>query len=182
MVAKLLKKSNQTIVSLEQAKEHLRILHTHEDMYINNLLVVVTDSIEAELDKDLVDTEYTLFIYDAVELNEEIHFPNSPIYNVLDVKFYNGITLIDPINYEFSNTDEYIKFTSLPLDYTKIEIVYKKGFENTDDLPSTIRQASLIMLTDLYQYRGSFVVGKSLVSLDKTLQRLLQPYKQVRFL
>lgn len=181
MVARLVKKNNQTIVSLEQAKEHLRILHTYEDIYIDSLLQVVTDSVEQELDKDLVDTDYILYVYDKVEINEEIHFPNSPIYNVTEIKIYNRNTLIDSTEYSFTNSDEYIKFDVLPNDYTKIEITYKKGFENADDLPTPIKQAGLILLTDLYQYRGSLIIGKSVVSLDKTLQRLLQPFKQIRF-
>lgn len=181
MIAKVIKKNNQTINSLEEAKQHLRILHTHEDIYIYSLLQVVTDSVENELDKDLVDTEYTLSIYEKIDVNEEIYFPNSPIYNVIDVKVYNGNTVIDSIEYSYINSDEYIKFSNLPESYTRIEITYKKGFENADDLPTAIKQAGLILLTDLYQFRGSLIVGKSIVSLDKTLQRLLQPYKQVRF-
>ncbi|SIS88615.1 head-tail connector protein [Belliella pelovolcani] len=181
MIAKVVKKSNETLIQLEEAKQHLRILHNHEDIYIYSLLQVVTDTIENELDKDLVDTEYTLSIFENIKENEEIYFPNSPIYSIVDVKFFNGNNVIDSQEYNYINSDEYLKFTLLPSLYTSIQIVYKKGFESSNDLPSTIKQAGLILLTDLYQYRGSLIVGKSIVSLDKTLQRLLQPYKQIRF-
>jgi uncharacterized phiE125 gp8 family phage protein len=182
MVARLVKKSNQNIVSLEEAKEHLRVLHTHEDMYIDSLLQVITDSIENDLDKDLVDTDYVFAIFDKVVVGEEIYFPNSPIYNVTSVQFLNGTTAVSSSLFEYTSSDEYIKFSLLPEEYSRINITYKKGFEDSADLPQAIKQAALILLSDLFTFRGSLVIGKTVVHLDKVVQRLLQPYKQVRFL
>ncbi|MDR7130692.1 putative phiE125 gp8 family phage protein [Algoriphagus sp. 4150] len=182
MIAKVIKKSTQTIINLSEAKDHLRILHNYEDLYINTLLSVVTDSIENELDRDLVDTTYQFAIFDKLVENENILFPNAPIYNVTDVKFFNDQTEIDSSEFEFSFSDEYIKFSLLPSDYTHLQITYKKGIEDSDDLPEAIKQAAKIMLTDLYQFRGTLVIGKSVVNLHKVVQRLLQPYKNVSFL
>jgi uncharacterized phiE125 gp8 family phage protein len=182
MVAKLIRKSNETIVSLEEAKAHLRILHTNEDFYLSSLLGVITTSIENELDKDLVDTTYSLHIYSAITSGEEIHFPNNPIYNVTEVIIKEGETVIDSVDYSYTFTDEYIRFTSLPDAYTSIEIVYKKGFESSEDLPSPIKQAALLMLSDLYLYRGSIIVGKSIMILEKSIGALLRPYKNVKFM
>ena len=182
MIAKLVKKSNETIVSLEEAKAHLIILHTNEDFYINSLLGVITTSIENNLDKDLVDTSYQLSIYSQVAVNEEVYFPNSPIYNVTGVIVKNNDEVIDSELYSFSFTDEYVKFNLLPDSYTSIDITYKKGFESSDDLPTPIKQAALLMLSDLYLYRGSIIVGKSIMILEKSIDALLRPYKNVKFM
>lgn len=182
MIAKVIKKSNQNLISLEDAKDHLRILNSYEDVYINTLLSVVTESIENELDRDLVDTEYQFLIYEKVQINESIYFVNAPIYNVIDVKFFDGLNEVDSNNFEFNFTDEFIKFSMLPEVYTSIKIIYKKGIEDSDDLPDGIKQAAKIMLTDLYQFRGTIILGKSVINLDKVVQRLLQPYKNVKFL
>ncbi len=182
MIANLVKKTNETIVSIEEAKQHLRILHTHEDFYLNSLLSVITTSIENELDKDLVDTLYQLSIFSKVNEGDEIYFPNAPIYNVTQVVVKNGNTVIDSTDYEYSNSDEYIKFSLLPSEYTSILISYKKGFENSLDLPTPIKQAALLMLSDLYLYRGSIIVGKTVMILEKSIQRLLQPYRNIKFM
>lgn len=182
MVAKLIRKSNETIVSLEEAKAHLRILHSNEDFYLNSLLGVITTSIENNLDKDLVDTTYSLYIYSAVTIGEEIHFPNNPIYNVTEVIIKDGETVIDSAEYSYTFTDEYIKFNSLPASYSSIETVYKKGFESSEDLPTSIKQAALLMLSDLYLYRGSIIAGKSIMILEKSIDALLRPYKNVKFM
>ncbi len=182
MIAKVVKKSNQTLISLNEAKDHLRILNNFEDVYINALLSVVTESIENELDRDLVDTEYQFLIYEKVEVNESIYFPNSPIYNVIEVKFFNDLIEIDSSEFDYSFSDEFISFSQLPESYTSIKITYKKGIEDSEDLPDGIKQASKIMLTDLYQFRGTIILGKSVVNMDKVVQRLLQPYKKVKFL
>jgi uncharacterized phiE125 gp8 family phage protein len=180
MVANLIRKNNQTIVSLSDAKSHLRILHSHEDFYIGALLSVITASIENELDRDLVDTEYKLSIFSQVAVGEQIMFPNSPVYSVTDVQFFNGATEIEE-GFAYTNSDEYIVFSELPAEYTSIVITYKKGFENAADVPTPIKQAALLMLSDLYLFRGSLVIGKSVVVLEKTIQSLLQPYKNVNF-
>ena len=182
MVAKLIKKSNETIVGLEEAKAHLRILHTNEDFYLNSLLGVITTSIENNLDKDLVDTTYSLYIYSAIAIGEEIHFPNSPIYNVTGAIIKDRETVIASAEYSYTFTDEYIKFISLPANYTSIEVVYKKGFESSEDLPTPIKQAALLMLSDLYLYRGSIIVGKSIMILEKSIAALLRPYQNVKFM
>ncbi|WP_215225859.1 head-tail connector protein [Echinicola shivajiensis] len=181
MIAKLTKKSNQSIVTLDEAKEHLKILHTHEDLYLNSLLYVVTDTIENELEKDLVDTSYTFSIFEEVEVNENILFPNSPIVAIESVKFFDNSTEIVS-GFTYSNSDEYITFSELPSDYTRIEITYKKGYEDVDDIPTAIKQAALLQLTDLYLLRGSIVIGKTVIHLNKTVDRLLQPYRKVRFI
>ncbi|NHE57959.1 head-tail connector protein [Cyclobacterium plantarum] len=180
MIAKLSKKSNQTILSLEDAKEHLRILHSHEDLYLNSLLYVVTDTLENELDSDLVDTEYVFSIYEKVKVNESILFPNPPIVQVKEVKVYNDTTLIES-GISYTNSDEYIVFSELPLEFTRIEITYKKGYEDKDDIPKAIKQAALLFLTDLYMNRGSIVIGKTVFHLEKTIDRLIQPYRKVKF-
>lgn len=182
MIAKVVKKSNQTLISLEEAKDHLRILNSFEDIYINTLLSVVTESIENELERDLVDTTYEFSIFEKIVLNEFIYFPNAPIYNVTDVKVYSGTTEVNSNQVEYSFSDEYISFSILPETYTSIKITYKKGIEDSDDLPEGIKQAAKIMLTDLYQFRGTIILGKSVVNLDKVVQRLLQPYKNIKFL
>ncbi|MBW3469081.1 head-tail connector protein [Arthrospiribacter ruber] len=182
MIAKLNKRSTEPIISLESAKEHLRILNNNQDFYIHTLLDVVTTSIENELERDLVDTEYSLHIYSKINVNEEIYFPNSPVYNVIQVVFKDssGTEITEGISYV--NSDEYIKFTELPEDYNSIVITYKKGFSNAEDIPEPIKHASKLMLSDLFNFRGTIVLGKSVFNLDKTIQRLLQPYRNVKFL
>ncbi|WP_339755172.1 head-tail connector protein [Algoriphagus aquimarinus] len=182
MIANLVKKTSETIVTLAEAKGHLRILHTNEDFYIDSLLTVITTAIENNLDKDLVDTSYQLGIFSKIQEGEEIYFPNAPIYNVTSVEIKDSDEVIPAESYSYTFTDEYIKFTALPVSYTKINIIYKKGFESSEDVPTPIKQAALLMLSDLYLYRGSILVGKSVMVLEKSIEALLRPYKNVKFM
>jgi uncharacterized phiE125 gp8 family phage protein len=181
MIIKENKKSNQRILTLQEAKEHLRILHHHEDFYIDSLLYVITTTIENELDKDLVDTQYQMNIYNKIGINEEVYFSNAPVVLVESVVLKIGSTIIDPSLYSYVNSDEYIKFITLPEDFTEIIITFKKGFESYEDIPAPIKQAAKLLLSDLYQFRGTIVVGKSVFIIEKAIQRLLQPYRRVSF-
>lgn len=179
MIAKLIRKSNQHIVSLEDAKAHLRITHSHEDFYINSLLDVVTTTLESELERDLVNTDYIFQIHEKLTINEPILFPNSPVFNV-EVEVLNGNEEL--VDFSYSTSDEYIAFSELPENYTTVKIKYKKGFEDVVDLPSDIVHAAKLLLTDFYQFRGTIVVGKTIIHLQKTIDRLLAPYRKASFL
>ena len=180
MIIKLISKKNQKILSLEEGKQHLNLLSSSRDSYIDSLLYAVTENIENYLEKDLVDTTYLLSVYDKVE-DDIIYFPNAPIYKVKSVKIYlDNIEITEGI--EYTSNDEYIKFNSLPLDYDKIVIEYRKGFEDAEDLPADIKHAAKLQLHDFFNYRGTIYVGKSVIQLNKAVERLLQPYKRVSFL
>ena len=180
MKSNLIKRNNEKLISLEEAKQHLRILHSHEDIYINALLDVITTAISNDVQYDVVSTNYEFNIYDKIEVGENIHFINAPIYKIESVVMYNGN--VEVSDFTYSNSDEYITFNSLPVEYTHIKIIYRKGFESVDDTPTPIKQAGLLMLTDLYQFRGTFIVGKSVITLDKTIDRLLQPFRKITFI
>ncbi|MBS9525916.1 head-tail connector protein [Litoribacter alkaliphilus] len=182
MKSNLIKRNNEKLITLEESKQHLRILHNYEDIYISALLDVVTTSISNDLQTDVVSTSYEFNIYEKIGVGENIHFINAPIYKVESVSIYKNNEEINAEDFDFTFSDEYITFTSLPSDYTHIKIIYRKGFESAEDTPTAIKQAALLLLTDLYSYRGTLVIGKSVISLDKTIDRLLQPYRKVTFL
>jgi uncharacterized phiE125 gp8 family phage protein len=180
MYTELIKISNQNILTLAEAKNHLRITTTHEDNYINSLLDVITETIENEIQQDLVDTDYIFKMVGAVPVDTDIIFPFSPVFNV-SVKIYNGEEEIIN-NFSYSVSSERINFDLLPLEFDRVEVKFKKEYRDKANVQKAIKQAGLLLLTDLFQFRSTFIVGKSIVQIQNTVNRLLQPYKKVSVL
>jgi hypothetical protein len=132
------------------------------------------------LGKDLVDTDYVLSIFESIAVSDTVYFSNPPIVKIEQIQFFNSDTLLEEAA-SYSLSDESLVFDSVPEVFTRLEVTYKRGYEDKEDVPVAVKQAALLVLTDLYLNRGTFVLGKSVVHLQKTVDRLLQPYRKIKF-
>lgn len=89
MALTVLTKAINYPVTLEEAKEHLRVTDTNSDSYIQGLIAAVCDQVESQTGRTLITTEY-LWKMDAFTLfNYSLYVPKSPLQNV------SAITYID---------------------------------------------------------------------------------------
>tara|TARA_R110002020_G_scaffold403141_1_gene613259 strand:- start:471 stop:995 length:525 start_codon:yes stop_codon:yes gene_type:complete len=168
MSTTVISKEESDLVTLAEAKKHLRILHNREDDYITGLIPVVSQMVEETIDRTIVGKELRL----SSMKNSLYYLGDYNIESVDSVKLYSENVLV-------SETDDYIlKGKTVTVtdnaDYDSIEI----EFTVTTDypvLPTAFKQAALLLLGDLFNNRQEMIMGRSVFNTNAAM-RLLKPY------
>lgn len=163
------------LVSLQEAKSHLRINHTREDLYIDNLITIASLEVENYLD-------YNVSIFEAdVEVIMDGYEPKylfNQNVNIKDIIGFDeeGFQVVGDYDLE-QGADRKLYINEIPDGVVLLTFTIY-----TDSpfviIPETFKQATLLIIGDLYANRQDFIVGKSMVSL-RLVERLLNPYKKV---
>ncbi|GAA0262635.1 hypothetical protein LNAOJCKE_5185 [Methylorubrum aminovorans] len=152
----------EAIVSLEEAKRHLRVEHDSDDAYIEGLIGVATSAIDGPmgwlgraLGEQTLETEVS-----ACTWRDDPSLPYPPLLAV-----------------ESETPSQ---------DGRKVRIRYRAGYpvvgegdNRRSTVPAPIRQAVLLMVGDLYANRenGGPSASAAAVSMPVTADRLLQPFR-----
>lgn len=173
-------------VTLQEAKDHLRISGSSEDTLITNLIYAARVQVENYLNRALITQTWDVF-YD--EWKNEMLLPYPPVQSVTSVKYYDlncvqqtlsasnywAVTQADP----GSIVRKYE--TSWPeLQYGRPSAIVVRivaGYGDADVIPEPIKHAIKILLTDLYENRGSVVVGTNVTRNWKFVVDLIHQYK-----
>ena len=198
MAMKLTTPSTKEVVTLKEAKDHLRITHTDEDLYIATQLIPSARGVVVDLtSRALVQETWTLtlarFQGDGPD-GGIIILPHPPLVSVTSVKYVDqdGATQtwatdqytvtsptgptalhawIEPaFNISYPNT------RNVP---EAVTVLYDAGYgANAVDVPLRIKQAMLMVIEDLYGFRGSNVASaRGMVAAPYlTPARLLGPF------
>lgn len=159
-------------VTLEQAKDHLRVDFDDDDNYIGDLIDVAEASVANEIkgSRDGVGTVTTAGTITLTGVNSTF-----TIYEVGDTIKVVGETsrVIATIVSDTSLTVTVAFSTSTSgLSYT----VYNCG-QVGGVLPKPLYQGILMMVGHLYNSREPIIVGTGVVKVPYTLEYLLAPYK-----
>lgn len=172
-------------VSLQEAKDHLRISGTSEDTLITSLIKSARIQVENYLNRALITQTWDVF-YPCFK--NELLLPYPPVQSVTSVKYndldgvlqtlsgsnYWSVTQSDPgsIVRKYETTWPDLEYGN-PLPVVVRCVV---GYGDADDVPEIIKHAIKILLTDLYEHRGSVVVGTN-VTTWKIITDLIHQYK-----
>lgn len=172
------------IVTLAEAKTHLRIDHTDDDAYITSLIGVASTAVSERLERSLGVTTWDYRI-DSNDIcwGFDIRLPNPPLIEVVSVKYFdadNAEQTYAPANYRAFGIGGQggIRLTggaswpSLRYGPEAVTIRYKAGY---DDVPEPIRQAVLLLIGQLFSQRGE-LVNANLME-DPAIKALLAPYR-----
>jgi len=155
-------------ITLDDAKVHLRIVDSAEDVYLETLLDVATEYAQDTTGRQLVDATYahTLDWFPA-----EIRLPRPPLDSVTSITYkdssnvtqtlassvytviaddLNEGRVVEAINQTWPATAD------VP---NAVTITYVAGYGAAADVPATFKQAILLMLADLFEHRESVVTG-----------------------
>lgn len=150
-------------VSLDEAKAHLRVDGTEDDVYILALITAARERIEDWLDRVLIQ-QTLVYVCGRWPQGNEIVLPGGKILSVA------SITYKDTAGVEHQFTDFLPDTESVPgrivLAYGKswpgdalhplnpIRIEYQAGYGATsEDVPQKIKQAILLLVGHLYEHR-----------------------------
>jgi uncharacterized phiE125 gp8 family phage protein len=183
-------------VSLQQAKDHLRISHSDDDAKVQFCIDAATAYVDAEdgfLGRCLV-TQTWLLTLDAFPL-DEIKIPLPPLQGVVSVSYDdpngNGQTILQGDYYvDVAKEPGWV----VPLDtwpttleaINAVRIIFNAGYPATSDsppdlranIPASIRQAMLLMIGSYFENRlDELVANVEKFPFPFASQNLLRPLR-----
>lgn len=178
-------------VTLDEAKAHLKVDHSYEDLLITSLITAARMHLELETRRVFI-TQTWLLILDAWPRRRALTLPVAPLQAVDSVTVYDdGDTpvIVDAATY-------FVDAASVPPRLVLrasgawpkpgraangIEIQLTAGYGDTaSDVPQPLRQALLLSIAHWYERRETVVIGSSAVPVPNSVAALIEPYRQVR--
>lgn len=182
-------------ITLEEAKAHLRVTYDDEDGNISAMIAAATLAIQNRLDRTLMPTVYNLFL-DAWPTGDGIELSRPPLISV------------DSVNYTDPDTQTEVQLATNQYEVdtaglkgwvvpgtsgwpttlsviNSIRIEYTAGYPVSGDspplptVPAPIIMAIKLMLSDLYENRGSFVTGTIVSEIPDAVFYLLLDYQLI---
>lgn len=174
-------------VSLDQAKRHLRVTDTSEDVYIQELIESAMEYIERQLSMSL-STKTLRLTLDG--LTNTIELPRGPVQSItsFDYDDEDGVLqTMDPSLYTVDLTTDpqwivknaNVSWPTVVSGINNVRIQYVAGFTQTT-LPRDLKQAVYLLLDHWFHNRGVVVVGSIAGSIQLTLDALLLSYRRFR--
>jgi uncharacterized phiE125 gp8 family phage protein len=175
-------------ISLQEAKEHLRVDGDEENSLINSLIITARDFVEKRTGRALVTQKIELTL-DEWPANEII-LPMPPVQSIDSIvyKDKNNIEhVLDSSGY-FSDLDSeparIVPNESWPsvelYPVGAIKVRYTAGYD-TASVPTSLKQAMLLLIGTWYENREAVLVGNTANQIPFTVDALIWPYRMFRW-
>lgn len=169
-------------VSLAEAKAHLGVDYADDDAMIAAMVEAATDAAERYLSRSIGTQTLTAYL-DLADLRFPLALPRGPVQSVEAVTATDDAgaeAVADPASYVVAG-DRLALSTAPgapPFDvdvrpYEGLAVRYVAGWS---DVPEPVRSAVLVKVRDLYDHRGSVVVGTVSSEVPQTAASLLAPF------
>jgi len=153
------------IISLPEARDHLRVTDSAEDAVIQGMIDAATAYLDARdgvLGEALVTQTWRL----AMDLPDEVELPLGPVQSIVAIQYIDaaGATqTYSSANYRLvGKRVELVAGAVWPAVDDRSEafwIDFVAGYGTPAQVPATVRQAALMMVGDLYDGRASSITG-----------------------
>lgn len=168
-------------VTVADANHHLKV--TGEDTYVESLIITARMMVERYLNRSLITQTWTAY---SDCWGEGLCLPYPPLISVTHVKYYD----LDGVLRTLSSSNYWVNtfsqpgdvkfvygFTPPELQYGRpnsIEVEYVAGYA---EVPEPICHAIKILLTDMYEHRGQYVIGNNANKIPGYIIDLIHTYK-----
>lgn len=174
------------VISLEDAKEHLKIDWTDEDAYLTKAIASVTVALEQRTGRTIGVRTWEHRIHsDDVCCRYDIRLPSPPLIEVISFSYRDaqGTTqTYSPINYVvYGVGDERgggisvksgASWPYLDTGPEVIRIQYRAGYA---EIPEDLQAAAKLLLTQLFAHRGEMVNANMME--DPSIKSLVSAYR-----
>lgn len=171
-------------VTLAEAKAHLRVDGTDDDVYITALIGAARQGAEHITERALMAQTWELAL-DAFEA--DIHLPRPPLASITSITYLNdggALTTLDASAYLLDDYSEPARLlpaygTTWPATRSQANAVlirYVAGYASAAAVPQEIKSWMLLRIGLLYENRESAVAGVSIAELP-FVDRLLDAYR-----
>lgn len=170
------------VVPLIEAKAHLRVDITDEDVYIGALTKAATRTIEAFMWRGLL-TQTWLQTFDNFNC---LRLSRGTVQSVESVKYYDTtgvLQTLDVADYHFDLLQEPLiitpvsTFPPVQLKFGAVEVTYKIGYPTADDVPPDLVHAVKLMISQMFENREPAVIGTIASKIPFSIESLISPYK-----
>jgi uncharacterized phiE125 gp8 family phage protein len=173
--------TGEEAVTLDEARNHLRITHFNEDNLIFSLIVAARQWAETYSEKAIVEQTVTAY-YEQLASVMRLPLGNSSSLTKVDYldptggaqSLTTGVILT-------KGTPSKLVFVDTPPDSKKqvdsVEVVYQAGYAD-GYVPERIKQAILLLVADMYEHREMQIVGQRFDQ-NATIDRLLFPTREL---
>lgn len=177
------------IVTTDETKDHLRILHTEDDTKIDMLIRVATVHVETFTNRFLL-PQTNKITYDCFD--EDLIIPYGPITSITHVKYYDtdgDIQTLSSLNYQYDLADTPVCIRRAPETYywptteyarqSSVEITFVAGYASAAAVPDCFKLAVMMTVAELYWNRAATTeeLSNSSMKLPSTAELLVYPYK-----
>ena len=165
-------------ITLSEAKAQLRVESdfTDDDTWITTAITVVREQVEAFTNRALMPQSFELAVS---EFSDEIELPKPPYSSLSSIQYYdldNALQTLASSYYlvnDYTEPAEIAKKTdqTYPDTYDRpdaVRIAFSSGYADAASVPSSIKQAMLMLLTDLYDNRSASSSHLNTVKIDWT--------------
>lgn len=175
MGLKLKTAPTELTVTLIEAKAHLNILSTDDDILIEFLIGVATEQAEEITNRQLMRATYEMtmeILPERFELKkpplgavEKIEYisDGSDSYVLLDPSFYVVDGTVEPAVVVKHRDMSYPAISWMP---NAVRVTYSAGYADAASVPKSIKQWMLIRIATLYEHREEIVVGMSVTPIQ----------------
>ena len=175
-------------ITVQEARDHLRVDSTQEDALISELISAARQYIEESTRRPLITQSWTYYA-DCFAGDIELK-PN--LQSVVTVKYLDADgnqQTLSAANYAADLAALVgVIYPAYRLDWpsaryvtNSIEIEFVAGYGLAADVPAPIKQAALLLIGHFYQNRESVMVGVNAVETPMAVDMLLSPYKVISF-
>ena len=187
---KLITAPTTEILTVGEAKTHLRVSSTSEDVYINSLIRAATRAIENYINGALI-TQTWEKVFDRLDTSKRyIDLGKGPIQSITSFKYYDGgiLNTWGTSNYfldDYSSNpriglNEDITYPDLDHRINAVVIQFVAGYgDRAGDIPDDIREACKLMVAYFYENRDDKIQRSPFRTgaLPVVITYLLNPYR-----
>jgi uncharacterized phiE125 gp8 family phage protein len=177
-------------VTALEAKAHLRLDSSAEDLLIASLILTSRLHIEAALGLALISQSWTLRL-DRWPDGDAVVLPLRPVQEIEEVRVRNAAgdaVVLDPETYTLDGQGVPARLLRRgacwpvsPHASPGIEIDLVAGFgDAAADVPEPIRYAVLLLVAHWYEHRDPIEIGAAGTAVPRPVSELLAPYRAVR--
>jgi len=159
------------LITLAEAKSHLRVDTSAEDNYISDLIKSAVNFAENYIDKDIATTTNTAVLKDFGGTLIEIDEGN--LISITSIKDEAGTVLAYDSNLDIYDSSFIVELTN-NLSIQDVTAVFVTGY-SVSTLPPAIRQAIYIKLSDLYDVERSSAMFNT-IQTNHVFESLLNYY------
>ncbi len=178
-------------ITVSEAKAHLRLDGSAEDILIGSLIVTSRLHVEAALGLALITQGWRLTLDRWPEGREPVRFPLRPIASVTSVTVFaaDGTpTLVPSEHYLLDGHALSPRLIPHGNGWPQpgraangIEIEFEAGTADAaEDVPGPIRHAILLLVAHWYEHRDPLEIGQAAAAIPAAVSDLLKPYREVR--
>lgn len=167
--------ANDPVITLAEAKLHLRVTHSAEDTLINALVGAATRAAETETGRQLVTATLRMSL-DAFPRGRVIELPRPPLITVASVTYlddagatqtlHDALYTVDidstPGRLVLADTEVWPSTANEP---NAVKVTYTAGYGAAAAVPATVKAWMLLQVGALYRNREAFAQGLTVTDL-----------------